>query len=100
MNFHVAQIPTWTDLAIVLCKLKKPPSMLNTFVAHGVAAIQQFILPAQCHHVQFIENPADFLSRILKAPLLVTNILVWHDPCGSRMLHLSGLQDVADQKPR
>jgi hypothetical protein len=65
-NAVICKLHVWTDSQIVLSWLKS--SKLNKqFVQNRVNNIKQLIGEAQWHYVQSSENPADLLSRGIKA---------------------------------
>lgn len=53
---------------------------LKLFVANRVCRILQHITRAQTHHVRSEDNPANLLSRGVKAESLVGNTLWWNGP--------------------
>lgn len=66
---------TWSDSAVVLGWLNKPPGELATFVANRVRSICDIIEPNHWHYVNTSCNPADLLSRGVPAGELSTSEL-------------------------
>ncbi len=62
---------------IVLSWLQKPPASLKTFVANRISSIQESLPYSHWRHVPTTENPADLLSRGMKAEQLIQNSLWW-----------------------
>lgn len=67
---------------MVLCWLKKSPSVLKPFAAHRVAEIQTQLPQANWKHVNVPseDNPADCTSRGLNPSQLKEHPLWWHGP--------------------
>lgn len=78
--FEKAPIFMWTDSEIVLHWLRKPTDQLKVFVSNRVVKIQKRVTMNQCRHVRSEENPADLLSRGLRAESLIGNSLWWNGP--------------------
>ncbi len=75
-----AALYAWTDSAIVLHWLHKPPNSLKVFVRNRVSHIQEHLPPSHWRHVDTAENPADLLSRGCPAAELSKNQLWWKGP--------------------
>jgi hypothetical protein len=63
----------WTDSTIVLSYLNNEKRRFQTFVANRVAKIRENSDPCQWRHVETSSNPADDISRGLKAQELIDN---------------------------
>lgn len=70
----------WTDSKIVLGWIKGDPSRWKQFVSNRVQEIQQHTNPARWKHCPGKENPADLLTRGIKADELVNSNLWLHGP--------------------
>ncbi|XP_044742380.1 uncharacterized protein LOC123304888, partial [Chrysoperla carnea] len=65
-NLKLHRIKLYTDSKTVLCWLKTPPYLLNTYVANRVSDILGDTSPTDWGHVKSEDNPADCASRGLK----------------------------------
>nr|CAH7736530.1 unnamed protein product [Callosobruchus chinensis] len=70
----------WTDSTIVLGWIKTPPRRLKTFVGNRVSEIQDLAGTDEWRHVPTDSNPADLLSRGLKASEIRKADIWWHGP--------------------
>nr|CAI5859571.1 unnamed protein product [Callosobruchus analis] len=70
----------WTDSTIVLGWIKTPPRKLKTFVGNRVSEIQDLAGTDEWRHVPTDSNPADLLSRGLKADEIRKADIWWHGP--------------------
>nr|CAI5860260.1 unnamed protein product [Callosobruchus analis] len=70
----------WTDSTIVLGWIKTPPRKLKTFVGNRVSEIQDLAGTDEWRHVPTDSNPADLLSRGLKADEIRKTDIWWHGP--------------------
>ncbi|XP_058828580.1 uncharacterized protein LOC131688387 [Topomyia yanbarensis] len=70
----------WTDSMIVVHWLAASPNRWKKFVANRVAEIQQITTPGTRGHVAGIENPADAISRGMRAALLIDFDIWWKGP--------------------
>lgn len=68
-----APVFVWTDSEIALYWIRKSSGELKTFVANRVSRILKSIVAEQSRHVRSEENPADLLSRGIKAENLINN---------------------------
>lgn len=75
-----AAVFLWTDSEIVLHWMRKPTHELKMFVANRVSRIRQAVTIEQSRHVRSEQNPADLLSRGVKADALIENTLWWSGP--------------------
>ncbi|XP_065356304.1 uncharacterized protein LOC135950702 [Calliphora vicina] len=80
INFSNSEIYLWTDSAIVLGWLSKPPSSWETYVANRTARIHELMADVTWRHVPTHDNPADLGTRGCKAQNLVNNSLWWNAP--------------------
>ena len=53
----------WTDSMIVMYYIRNVKQRFSTFVANRLSTIREYSEPAQWHHVNTSENPADKASR-------------------------------------
>ena len=74
------KIIMWTDSAIVLGWLQKPPQSLKTFVANRVGDILNEVNVSQWNYVPSDDNPADLGSRGCTPLELQERSLWWHGP--------------------
>ena len=63
----IDSVTYWTDSMIVLKYIANEKRRFVTFVANRVAVIRQESEPSQWHHVRSELNPADYVSRGIKA---------------------------------
>lgn len=63
LNIVPSKTIFWSDSTIVLHWLKTSPHSLKTFVANGVAQIQEFTSVGEWRHVRSEDNPADAVLR-------------------------------------
>ncbi|XP_075157832.1 uncharacterized protein LOC142231099 [Haematobia irritans] len=80
LNFRTTGIYLWSDSAITLAWLEKPPHHWKTFVANKVSEILDNIGNATWRHVPTNENPADIGTRGCTASELKANSLWWNGP--------------------
>lgn len=80
MEFQSAEYYLWTDSTTVLQWINKNLYELKLFVANRVKRIQENTNIKNWNHVQTHENPADLVSRGLKASELAHNSLWWNGP--------------------
>ncbi|CAH1963989.1 unnamed protein product [Acanthoscelides obtectus] len=80
IDTHINQIFYWTDSTIVLSWISAPPIKWKQFVANRVTEIQNVSNITQWNHISSQDNPADIVSRGLRAPELATCELWWHGP--------------------
>jgi len=57
LDIFILNINTWTDSTIVLCRPRNVPSILKTFVAHRISAIQVLLPICTWRHVFTKDNP-------------------------------------------
>ncbi|XP_075162763.1 uncharacterized protein LOC142235394 [Haematobia irritans] len=70
----------WSDSTIVLAWLQKPPASWTTFVSNRESKIVDLVGKDCWGHIASEHNPADILSRGLRAQELDGNTLWWHGP--------------------
>ncbi|XP_059047967.1 uncharacterized protein LOC131843357, partial [Achroia grisella] len=70
----------WCDSTIVLCWLSASPNKLKPFVRNRVSEIQESTGENSWRYVSSKENPADFISRGLRADQIGTCKLWWSGP--------------------
>ncbi|XP_028156849.1 uncharacterized protein LOC114350305 isoform X2 [Ostrinia furnacalis] len=70
----------WCDSTIVLCWIAMSPNMLKPFVRHRVDEIQESTTGHTWSYVPSKDNPADLVSRGLKADLISECSLWWSGP--------------------
>lgn len=70
----------WCDSTIVLCWLAMSPNMLKSFVRHRVDEVQENTAGYTWSYVPSRDNPADLVSRGLKADLISECSLWWSGP--------------------
>ncbi|XP_055910668.1 uncharacterized protein LOC129945032 [Eupeodes corollae] len=80
MEWKEIEYTLWTDSVVVLHWVNKQPCELKTFVANRVASIQTNTEIDRWRHVGTKENPADLLSRGIRAAELVKSELWLHGP--------------------
>lgn len=74
------QVYYWSDSTIVLGWLRKSPSQLKQFVGNRVGEIQDTTQVEMWSYVPSKENPADLVSRGVKADAICTSKLWWTGP--------------------
>lgn len=79
----------WTDSMIVLGWLNTSPSRLKTFVRNRIGEIQNFTSANKWSYVPSKLNPADLVSRGVKADNLTESALWWSGP---NFLHLTNIE--------
>lgn len=79
-SFKCENIDTyfWTDSTIVLCWIKKEPSLLKDYIANRVTLIRG--AGGVWQHVDGTQNPADLLTRGISVDQLKSCTLWWHGP--------------------
>jgi len=70
----------WTDSMVVLSWLNSDSSRLKTYVSNRVTQIIEVSNPSQWRHVKTNDNPADIISRGVRAQELSTSTIWWHGP--------------------
>lgn len=80
LSIKIDDVKYWTDSAIVLWWINKPPNAWKLFVKNRVAIIQEHSSPNQWAHVRTELNPADCCSRGILPIELVNHNLWWHGP--------------------
>lgn len=75
-----APVFVWTDSTIVLHWLRKPVNELKVFVANRVSRILGTISLEQIRHIPSEQNPADLISRGMRASNLLASALWWQGP--------------------
>lgn len=70
----------WSDSTTVLQWINKGICELKLFVANRVKRIREITNVKNWYHVKTHENPADLVSRGLRASELVNNLLWWKGP--------------------
>nr|XP_042912862.1 uncharacterized protein LOC122272894 [Parasteatoda tepidariorum] len=70
----------WTDSSITYFWIRGLPNRFKPFVKNRVVEIQQLTDPEHWFHCPGKENPADLVSRGLKASELINNTLWWEGP--------------------
>lgn len=75
VTFEFDSCTCWTDSMIVLAWLTSSPNQLKPFVRHRVIEIQEHSL--DWRYVPSKQNPADILSRGLRADSIKDNTLWW-----------------------
>ena len=65
---------------VVLSWLNSDSSRLKTYVSNRVTQIIEVSSPSQWRHVRTNENPADIISRGMRAQELSTSTVWWHGP--------------------
>lgn len=76
----VDTVNLWTDSQICLCWLSSHPSKWNIFVSNRVSKIQELTSNSKWRYVQSADNPADHLTRGLRAKDLINCNQWWHGP--------------------
>ena len=74
------------DSDIVLHWIPKEPTQLNRFVANRVNAIKTLLPEVPRRHMPSKDNPADLVSRGVRASDLTTSSLWWNGPDWLRLL--------------
>lgn len=80
LNLKIDSVFLWTDSTIVLSWIASPATRWKTFVANRVAKIQHHTRIEDWNHVSSSDNPADLISRGIKACDLAELDLWWHGP--------------------
>lgn len=80
MEFDKMEYYLYTDSAIVLHWIRKPPAALKVYAANRVKSIQEKTDIRRWRYVNTKENPADLLSRGAMPSELVGNALWLHGP--------------------
>ncbi|KAL0829475.1 hypothetical protein ABMA28_004237 [Loxostege sticticalis] len=80
LTIPISNCRFWCDSTIVLGWLKTPPSELKSFVRNRVHEIQESTEGHTWSYVPSADNPADLVSRGLKADLISSSSLWWSGP--------------------
>lgn len=80
LKLRINETYLWTDSAIVLGWLAKPPSTWETYVANRIAQIHGLISNATWRHMPTHHNLADLGTRGCKAQELAQNFQWWYGP--------------------
>ncbi|GBP95433.1 hypothetical protein EVAR_68848_1 [Eumeta japonica] len=80
LHFQSYSLFLWTDSAIVLGWLEKPPNTWKTYVANRTSQIIRNIGNTSWRHVRSADNPADLGSRGCSPVHLMNSTLWWHGP--------------------
>ncbi|XP_043217008.1 uncharacterized protein LOC122379127 [Amphibalanus amphitrite] len=70
----------WTDSLAVLGYVQNESKRFHVYVANRVQEIRQFSSARQWRYVQSADNPADLVSRGMRADSLKTSTLWWEGP--------------------
>ena len=70
----------WTDSMVALGWIQGDPQRWKEFVANRVREIQELSDPASWAHIPGVSNPADLLTRGMKAQLLMSSTLWLNGP--------------------
>ena len=80
-----AQEVFWTDSMVVLCYVNNDARRFHVFVANRIQRIKDSTRPDQWRHVSSEDNPADHVSRGLRAKELIASNwfsgpdFLWHE---------------------
>lgn len=74
-EYSNAKVKLWCDSTIVLHWMRKCPFELKTYVANRIATIQRKTQKEIWSHIASAENPADMISRGMKAEEIVSSDL-------------------------
>lgn len=77
LEIEVNEVHFWTDSSITLHWITGDPSRWKLFVRNRVREIQSHSLGATWHHCPGKDNPADLMTRGLRASKLVPSDLWW-----------------------
>ncbi|CAK1597725.1 unnamed protein product [Parnassius mnemosyne] len=80
LTLHISKCRFWCNSTIVLGWLKTPPTNLKSFVRNRVHEIQECTEGHTWSYVPSKDNPADLVSRGLKADLISGSELWWSGP--------------------
>ena len=80
LDISVGSATFWSDSANVLWWIRGRSRQFKPFVANRVGEIQGYTNPDQWRYVPTELNPADFLSRGMKATDLIRNNAWWRGP--------------------
>ena len=80
LDISVGSATFWSDSANVLWWIRGRSRQFKPFVANRVGEIQGYTNPDQWQYVPTELNPADFLSRGMKATDLIRNNAWWRGP--------------------
>ena len=90
----------WSDSTIVLSWLSEHPSKWGTFVANRVAEVQEITKGGIWRHVQGKENPADLVSRGMKAEDILKSDLWWLGPAWLKQHEGNWPKTILELKPQ
>lgn len=80
LSMSANSVFAWSDSAVVLGWLNKPPGQLATFVSNRVMTISSLVDPGHWRYVSTNTNPADLLSRGVSPRELLITELWWSGP--------------------
>ncbi|KAL0859308.1 hypothetical protein ABMA27_011110 [Loxostege sticticalis] len=80
LTLPVSRCIFWCDSTIVLSWLSKPSTELKPFVRHRVNEIQETTFGSTWNYVPTRDNPADLVSRGVKADQISDSQLWWSGP--------------------
>lgn len=80
LAIKINKVYYWCDSTIVLCWLSVSPNKLQPFVRNRVSEIQESTGENSWRYVSSKENPADLVSRGLRADQIGTCKLWWSGP--------------------
>lgn len=80
LTIPVSRCVFWCDSTIVLSWLSAPSTQLKPFVRHRVNEIQETTLGSEWNYVPTRDNPADLVSRGVKADHISDSSLWWAGP--------------------
>ena len=80
LDIPMSSATFWSDSANALWWIRGRSRQFKPFVANRVGEIQTYTNPDQWRHVPTALNPADFLSRGMKATELIENSKWWSGP--------------------
>lgn len=92
LGIPTEQLYFWSDSQIVLHWIRKSPSDAKIFVGNRIAIVQEHSNVQKWAHVSSKQNPADLLSRGLRAQELAPADIWWNGP--------DFLKDTQEQWPQ
>lgn len=80
MKVNFDQVYLWSDSTITLCWRRGCLSRWKSFVANRVSEIQELTSCNDWHHISTADNPADVISRGVRASDIINSDIWWKSP--------------------
>lgn len=80
MKISFDKVYLWSDSTITLCWIRGCPSRWKSFVSNRVVEIHRQTNSTDWHHISTTDNPADLISRGIRATEIIKSDVWWKGP--------------------